>query len=156
MSRSSSWPFLSDACGFPVTVTTERVADVTLFYDKNGLIVHEFDRAPGAHGTMSGNGNSITFELTEIRCSPTPWAQPSAPRPGVVPGCGRGSQQGATRAERSFAIPDAALDQQCADDGYRSHSPPSTLWVPGNEICAPAGRDDVARGETEASRTWIQ
>ena len=37
------------------------------FYDKNGLIVREFDRAPGAHGTVSGNGNSITFALTEVQ-----------------------------------------------------------------------------------------
>ena len=43
----------------------------------------------------------------------------------------RSSQEGATRAERSAAIPHAALDQQCATTATGSHSPASTLWVPG-------------------------
>ena len=60
-------PFLSDACGFPVTSTTENVADVTLFYDENGLIIREIQRSPGGRSTLSGNGNSITFSLPRVQ-----------------------------------------------------------------------------------------
>jgi hypothetical protein len=56
-------PFLSDQCGFPVTVTVIGAFDVTLVYDDAGLVVREVDTTPAGTVTFSSDFGSFSYPL---------------------------------------------------------------------------------------------
>jgi hypothetical protein len=53
--------FLSDECGFDVTITISRAIDVTLIYDDAGLVVREIDTTPAGTVTFSSAYGSFGF-----------------------------------------------------------------------------------------------
>jgi hypothetical protein len=52
---------LSGACGFPVTVTVSGAVDVTLIYNRAGLVVRHIENTPGATATFSSPYGSFSF-----------------------------------------------------------------------------------------------
>lgn len=60
--------FLSQACGFEVTVSVIGDLQVTLIRNNEGLIVREIDRAGGAKVTFSSANGSFSFHA-----SPSQW-----------------------------------------------------------------------------------
>jgi hypothetical protein len=63
--RSGSFvdPFLSDQCGFPVTVSFNISGDVTLVYNDAGLVVKEIDTSPDSKVTYSSEFGSFTYPV---------------------------------------------------------------------------------------------
>jgi hypothetical protein len=53
--------FLSDQCGFDVTITISRAIDVTLIYNDAGLVVREIDTTPAGTVTFSSAYGSFSF-----------------------------------------------------------------------------------------------
>ena len=60
---SDSFPaeFLSERCGFDVTITISGALDVTLIYNEAGLVVREIDTTPAATVTYSSPYGSFSF-----------------------------------------------------------------------------------------------
>jgi hypothetical protein len=61
ISTSFQSPLLSDACGFPVTVTVSGAVDVTLIYNDAGLVVRQIQTTPAATNTFSSADGSFSF-----------------------------------------------------------------------------------------------
>ena len=60
-SESFQSDFLSNACGFDVTITISRAIDVTLIYNDAGLVVREIDTTPAGTVTFSSTYGSFSF-----------------------------------------------------------------------------------------------
>jgi hypothetical protein len=58
--------FLSDECGFEVTLTVTGSGSATLVYNSDGLIIREVDTEPGSRVTWSGNGTSFGYPANII------------------------------------------------------------------------------------------
>ena len=61
ISNSFQSPLLSEACGFPVTVTATGAVDVTLIYNDAGLVVRHIETTPAATTTFSSPYGSFSF-----------------------------------------------------------------------------------------------
>jgi hypothetical protein len=61
ISNSFQSPLLSEACGFPVTVTVSGALDVTLIYNDAGLVVRHIENTPAATATFSSPNGSFSF-----------------------------------------------------------------------------------------------
>ncbi len=61
ISASFQSEFLSEQCGFPVTVTISGAVDVTLIYNDAGLVVREIATTPAATSTFSSPYGSFSF-----------------------------------------------------------------------------------------------
>ena len=61
ISNSFQSPLLSEACGFPVTVTLSGFVDVTLIYNDAGLVVRHIENTPAATATFSSSDGSFSF-----------------------------------------------------------------------------------------------
>jgi hypothetical protein len=59
--------FLREARGLIVTITHQKITDVTLFYDEQADHSRNRPRAPAALSTLSANGNSITFVVPYVQ-----------------------------------------------------------------------------------------
>jgi hypothetical protein len=68
--ESSTDPFWSEVCGTEVVISLEATLNVTLVYNKEGLIVREIDPSGGGTVTFSstetGNSFSFPFNATVI------------------------------------------------------------------------------------------
>ena len=72
ISASFQSPLLSEACGFPVTVTVSGALDETLIYNDAGLVVRQIESAPAATATFSSPFGSFSFPeaLTSVYSYP--------------------------------------------------------------------------------------
>ena len=61
ISNSFVSPLLSEACGFPVTVTVSGSLDVTLIYNDAGLVVRHIENTPSGRATFSSSNGSFSF-----------------------------------------------------------------------------------------------
>lgn len=61
ISNSFQSPLLSEACGFPVTVTVSGALDETLIYDDAGLVVRQIENTPAGTATFSSSNGSFSF-----------------------------------------------------------------------------------------------
>ena len=61
ISNSFQSPLLSEACGFPVTVTLSGFVDVTLIYNDAGRVVRHIENTPAATATFSSSDGSFSF-----------------------------------------------------------------------------------------------
>ena len=61
ISASFQSPLLSEACGFPVTVTVSGAIDVTLIYNDAGLVVRQIQTTPAGTATFSSADGSFSF-----------------------------------------------------------------------------------------------
>jgi len=61
ISNSFQSPLLSEACGFPVTVTVSGFVDVTLIYNNAGLVVRHIENTPAGRATFSSSNGSFSF-----------------------------------------------------------------------------------------------
>ena len=61
ISNSFQSPLLSEACGFPVTVTVSGAVDETLIYNDAGLVVRQIENTPAATATFSSPYASFSF-----------------------------------------------------------------------------------------------
>jgi hypothetical protein len=61
--ESFSFTYLSPSCGFEVTITVEAFEDVTLVYDRDGLVVRELDHSSGGTLTYGSAYNSVTTPM---------------------------------------------------------------------------------------------
>jgi hypothetical protein len=61
ISNSFVSPLLSEACGFPVTVTVSGAVDVTLIYNDAGLVVRHIENTPAGRATFSSSDGSFSF-----------------------------------------------------------------------------------------------
>lgn len=61
ISTSFQSPLLSEACGFPVTVTLSGALDETLIYNEAGLVVRQIENTPAATATFSSPYGSFSF-----------------------------------------------------------------------------------------------
>jgi hypothetical protein len=61
ISTSFQSPLLSEACGFPVTVTVSGALDETLIYNDAGLVVRQIENTPAATATFSSPYASFSF-----------------------------------------------------------------------------------------------
>jgi hypothetical protein len=60
-SESFQSAFLSEQCGFDVTITISRAIDVTLIYNEAGLVVREIDTTPAGTVRFSSAYGSFSF-----------------------------------------------------------------------------------------------
>jgi hypothetical protein len=72
ISNSFQSPLLSEACGFPVTVTLSGAVDETLIYNDAGLVVRQIENTPAATATFSSPYGSFSFPeaLTSVYTYP--------------------------------------------------------------------------------------
>jgi hypothetical protein len=61
ISNSFQSPLLSEACGFPVTVTVSGALDETLIYNDAELVVRQIENTPAATATFSSPYGSFSF-----------------------------------------------------------------------------------------------
>ena len=61
ISNSFQSPLLSEACGFPVTVTVSGALSETLIYNDDGLVVRQIENTPAATATFSSTDGSFSF-----------------------------------------------------------------------------------------------
>jgi hypothetical protein len=61
ISNSFESQLLSEACGFPVTVTVSGALDETLIYNDAGLVVRQIENSPAATATFSSSDGSFGF-----------------------------------------------------------------------------------------------
>jgi hypothetical protein len=61
ISTSFESPLLSEACGFPVTVTVSGAVDETLIYNDAGLVVRQIENSPATTVTFSSASGSFSF-----------------------------------------------------------------------------------------------
>lgn len=61
INNSFQSPLLSEACGFPVTVTVSGFVDVTLIYNNAGLVVRHIENTPAGRATFSSANGSFSF-----------------------------------------------------------------------------------------------
>jgi hypothetical protein len=61
ISASFQSPLLSEACGFPVTVTLSGAVDETLIFNDAGLVVRQIENSPAATATFSSSFGSFSF-----------------------------------------------------------------------------------------------
>jgi hypothetical protein len=61
ISTSFESSLLSEACGFPVTVTVSGAVDETLIYNDAGLVVRQIENSPAATATFSSTYGSFSF-----------------------------------------------------------------------------------------------
>jgi hypothetical protein len=61
ISASFQSPLLSEACGFPVTVSVSGALDTTLIYNDAGLVVRQIVNTPAATATFSSLYGSFSF-----------------------------------------------------------------------------------------------
>jgi hypothetical protein len=61
ISNSFVSPLLSEACGFPVTVTVTGALDETLIYNDAGLVVRQIENTPAGRATFSSSDGSFSF-----------------------------------------------------------------------------------------------
>jgi hypothetical protein len=88
ISNSFQSPLLSEACGFPVTVTVSGFLDVTLIYNDAGLVVRHIENTPAGRATFSSANGSFSSRRQRLRSSPTPAARRWArPRTSIPRGC---------------------------------------------------------------------
>ncbi len=63
ISRTYYAPFTSAHCGIPVYITADGSVEITLFYDQDGNVVREIDRAPGFTDTFFSPATGQSFTV---------------------------------------------------------------------------------------------